>query len=66
SWYVARHLKFLSRTLASLGFAEAALLVGAAAISVGEEAIRPGGQPQRGEPSQLGLISLAGRGAGHG
>ena len=49
SWYVARHLKFLSRSLASLGFAEAALLVGAAAISVGEEAIRPGGQTERGD-----------------
>src|SRR6185437_15043251 len=54
SWYVARHLKFLSRSLAALGFGEAALLVGAAAISVGEEALRPGGQPERGGPSPVG------------
>ncbi|HKT18241.1 MAG TPA: hypothetical protein VJR47_09380 [Stellaceae bacterium] len=64
AWYVARHLKLLSGNLAAMGFAEAALLVGAAAISVGEEAVRPGGQAQF-EPSAAEPKSLA-RGGGRG
>ena len=44
AWYVARHLKLLSGSLARLGFAEASLLVGAAAISVGDQVVKAGNQ----------------------
>jgi hypothetical protein len=51
AWYLARHLKRLSRDLAASGFPEAALLVGAAAISVGDQAVQPGTLPDK--PSAL-------------
>ena len=40
AWYLARHLKSLSNNLAAMGYAEAALLVGAAAISVGDQIVQ--------------------------
>lgn len=52
-WYLARHLKQLSGDLATWGFSEAALLVGAAALSIGDKTVRPGTPPtatiQRGD-----------------
>jgi hypothetical protein len=65
AWYIARHLKLLSGNLATLGFPEAALLVGAAAISVGEEAVRSGGQSHSAS-SPVDKISLPQGNAVHG
>ena len=65
AWYLARHLKHLSATLAAEGFAEAALLVGAAALSVGDQVIERAGPPDR-ESSVVATISCRQGGAGHG
>lgn len=45
AWYLARHLKHLSNSLAAAGFSEAALLVGAAAMSVGDQVAEHGKRP---------------------
>jgi hypothetical protein len=65
TWYIARHLKQLSGDLATWGFAEAALLVGAAAISVGDEAVRLGNPSGSREPVEKTVFHRSG-GARHG